>query len=356
MKTSLFFLIPIVIFGVWSCSGNKPEERKVSVVESVWEVEMPVNTYLSEFGFFEQPMAKLVPVAGVEPYELNSSLFTDYAFKKRFIFLPEGKKINYHATEVLDFPQGTVIIKNFYYPADFSKPDDDWTIIETRLLIHEPRGWTAYPYVWNAEQTDAKIHVEGKTQLVSWLDENGKTASVKYSVPSMPQCMSCHELSGKTMPIGPTVRQLNREGGHGKNQLTHLNELGWISNLPELNEIAKIIDYNDSQYALDKRARAYLEINCGHCHRPEGPAKNSALNLMAHVTNSAAFGVGKTPIAAGRGSGGLKYDIVPGKPDESIMIFRMNSTEPGIMMPELGRKMVHEEGVELIRAWIANME
>lgn len=355
MKTNAIYFIFIFLISLCSCSEKKEQGRNVQVVENVWEVEMPVNTYLSEFGFFEQPMAKLVPVAGVEPYELNSSLFTDYAYKKRFIFLPDGKKINYDATEVLDFPQGTVIIKNFYYPADFSKPNDDWTIIETRLLIHEPRGWTAYPYVWNEEQTDAKIHVAGKSKMVSWLDEEGKNKSVKYSVPSMPQCMSCHELSGKTMPIGPTARQLNRAGEHGKNQLTHFNELGWMSNLPNLDEIAKMVDYTNSKFTIDERARAYLEINCGHCHRPEGPAKNSALNLMAHVNNPAAFGVGKTPIAAGRGSGGLKYDIVPGKPEESIMIFRMNSNEPGTMMPELGRKMIHEEGVELIREWIRGM-
>ena len=32
--------------------------------------------------------------------------------------------------------------------------------------------------------------------------------------------------------------------------------------------------------------------------------------------------------------------------------FRMDSADPAIMMPELGRSVVHREGVELIRAWI----
>lgn len=47
------------------------------------------------------------------------------------------------------------------------------------------------------------------------------------------------------------------------------------------------------------------------------------------------------------------YDIYPGRPDESILLYRMEHTEPSIAMPELGRSTVHREGVELIRGWIA---
>ena len=58
-------------------------------------------------------------------------------------------------------------------------------------------------------------------------------------------------------------------------------------------------------------------------------------------------------MAAGRGSGGREFDIVPGQPDQSIIMFRMTSVDPGIMMPELGKRLIHTEGVELIREWIA---
>jgi hypothetical protein len=34
----------------------------------------------------------------------------------------------------------------------------------------------------------------------------------------------------------------------------------------------------------------------------------------------------------------------------------MESTDPGILMPESGRKMVHKEGVALIRDWILSLE
>ena len=76
---------------------------------------------------------------------------------------------------------------------------------------------------------------------------------------------------------------------------------------------------------------------------------------MAAQRDPAAFGVTKPPVAAGIGSGGRMYDIVPGRPDESILAYRIASTHPGVMMPELGKRLVHEEGVALIRQWIAAM-
>jgi hypothetical protein len=68
------------------------------------------------------------------------------------------------------------------------------------------------------------------------------------------------------------------------------------------------------------------------------------------------LGVGKTPVAAGRGSGNLRFSIVPGKPDESIILYRLKSTDPGVMMPELGRTQMQPEAVALIREWIGVMK
>ncbi|MBR0344132.1 MAG: hypothetical protein IJI03_02575, partial [Rudaea sp.] len=65
------------------------------------------------------------------------------------------------------------------------------------------------------------------------------------------------------------------------------------------------------------------------------------------------LGLCKPPVAAGRGTGDRLFDIVPGKPDASILLYRMTSSEPGVMMPEMGRNTTHKEGVELIREWIA---
>ena len=60
-------------------------------------------------------------------------------------------------------------------------------------------------------------------------------------------------------------------------------------------------------------------------------------------------------MAVGRGSGDRPYDIYPGRPDDSILVYRMAHSDPAIAMPELGRSTVHREGVELVRDWIAGL-
>lgn len=341
-----------------SCTQHKPE---VIVVE---EESLGATTLtslgeekLSAYGFFEGDLKDLEPTKGVIHYELNSPLFSDYAYKKRFIKFPEGTFANYSPDDVLDFPEGTVLIKNFYYPADFRKPDEGIRMLETRLLILESGTWKALPYVWNEEQTEAYLDVSGRSIDVSWTHDDGTIKHVNYSVPNLNQCKGCHLRGDKVMPIGPTARQLNGSiRGRQKNQLEHLAELGLLHNLPSISTVGRLVDYDNATEQVDLRARAWLEVNCAHCHRQDGPAKTSGLHLLADVKNLFELGVGKPPIAAGRGSGGLNYDIVPGKPDQSILYYRIKSDDPGVMMPELGKKLVHDEGVKLIEQWIREMK
>jgi hypothetical protein len=103
---------------------------------------------------------------------------------------------------------------------------------------------------------------------------------------------------------------------------------------------------------LTERARAYLESNCAHCHNDRGAADTSGLDLRATVPAGRATGICKPPVAVGRGSGNRPWDIAPGEPDQSILLYRMAHTDPAIAMPELGRGTVHTEAVELISAWI----
>ncbi|MCU0420523.1 MAG: hypothetical protein MUC38_12795 [Cyclobacteriaceae bacterium] len=312
---------------------------------------------LSSYGFFEGDLKHLQPAASVIPYELNAPLFSDYAFKKRFIHLPAGKQIRYHATEVLDFPEGTVLIKNFYYPADFRKPDEDKRLLETRLLLLEKGEWQALGYVWNPEQTEAQLDVAGKTLPMQWTHTDGTVRQVNYSVPSINQCKSCHLKGDQIMPIGPSARQLNgRLPGHAQIQLVEWQQQGFLAGLPEIDALPRLAAYENINEPLAERARAWLEINCAHCHRPDGPAKTSGLHLMADVVEGNVLGIGKAPVAAGKGSGGRLYGIVPGRPEESILQYRIESTHPGVMMPEVGRTVVHDEGVALVRAWIKQMK
>jgi uncharacterized repeat protein (TIGR03806 family) len=344
-----------------SLAGCAPKEDKAVVVREEKSPIMDLSGLgppkLTDYGFFKNPISKLVPTDSLEPYELNAALFSDYAYKKRFIKIPKGKTANYRPAETLDLPEGTILVKNFFYPADFSKPENDWRILETRLLINDRGRWKPLNYIWNDEQTEAYLDVAGRSVSVNWVHHNGEKRSITYSIPSINQCKSCHMRGGEVQPIGPSARQLNRMTADGKsNQLIHLNAIGKLTGLPEPANVPRLASYDDVNESVNDRARAWLEINCAHCHRPEGPAKTSGLHLLVSVQNKMEIGIGKAPVAAGKGTGGLLYDIVPGKPDQSILHFRIASTDPGVMMPELGRSVVHQEGVNLIRQWILEMK
>lgn len=347
----------LFIFGISvSCTESLTEE--IAVVDNLDLTQVPYAS-LSEYGFFTGKLNELNPKQGVIPFELATPLFSDYAHKKRFFILPEGDKIGYIENETFNYPIGSVLVKNFYYENDERDTSQGQRIIETRLLIHENEGWMSYGYVWNDAQTDAKLSLVGGQTEVNYTNKQGELITINYAIPNQNDCNSCHNVSGTFTPIGPKARHLNTEVNYKdgkKNQLQHWEELGLIS-LPESSKVPKAVVWNDPNSApLHARAEAYLDINCGHCHRPEGSANNSGLFLYNLEKDISKKGVCKKPVAAGKGSGGLIYDIVPRNAEASILHFRMNSTQPDIMMPELGRSMIHEEGVVLIKEWINSLE
>lgn len=319
-------------------------------------IENPAQ--LSGFGFFKSPMHALIPEEGVLPYTLETPLFSNYAEKARFIKLPLGKSAVYHADEVFDLPEGTYLIKHFYYPNDFREPEKGKRILETRVMYKDANGWQTWPYIWNEEQTDAAYDPTGENISIAYVNEQGKKITTQYLIPNKNQCKGCHMQENEVMPIGIAARHLNSTFSYEdgtQNQLTYWQKHGVLSGLPE-KDIPEGINWLDSKYSLAQRARAYLDINCGHCHRPDGPANTSGLFLHAQETNPTALGIMKTPVAAGRGSGNRKFDIVPGKPDASILLFRMQTNDPGIAMPEIGREQLHTEGIALIKEWIKQMK
>lgn len=333
----------------------KVEEVELAGYTSTHQNEYYTN--LSDWNFFKKPISNLEPIDGILPYDLNTPLFSDYAQKDRFVKFPSQKAAIYSKNDVMSFPKGTILIKNFFYQNDLRYLNSERKIIETRLLVYEEHGWIPVSYVWNDEQTEALRQISGLSLPVSWTDKNGKIQNISYAVPNQIQCKSCHELKGEIAPIGPTARQLNRKyQKEDINQLKKWEAVGLLSNLPDIDEWPIVPDWeNPRSGTLGERARAWLDINCAHCHREHGPAKNTGLYLSYTEKDLYRLGFNKPPVAAGRGSGGLHYDIVAGQPEKSILLYRINSVDPGIMMPEVGRKMIHTEGVALISDWIKSM-
>jgi len=314
---------------------------------------------LSDYGFFEGHLGDQRPADGVIPYDVSAQLFTDYALKSRFITVPPGQQLDFKPNGEFDFPIESVLIKTFSYPADFQNPTENIRLMETRLLIHTEEGWLGFPYVWNENQTDAFLEIAGERLDASFTNLSGETVNFQYSVPNFNQCKACHVNQNKMIPIGPKVRLLNHEFEYedGKmNQLEKWSELGMLKGLPPISDLQNTPNYMDPKSgSISERARAWVDINCAHCHRLGAPAETSGLLLNIEETDPTSLGVLKPPVAAGRGAGNLNHTIVPGHPEKSIMVYRMESSDPGIMMPELGRKLVHKEGVELVKQWIKEM-
>lgn len=349
--TIVLFTISLILY---QCKTNTNKQVTVDISAKPFEK-------LSQYNFFKGKMSDLLPNDGVLPYDLITPLFTDYAEKARFVWMPKGTSAKYTKDEVLDFPDGTVLIKNFYYHHDYTNLEKGKRIIETRLLIKTKDKWETLPYVWNEEQTEATLEVIGGNYKIAYVDAEKNKHEINYSVPNKNQCKNCHNLKNVAVPIGPKVRYLNHDFKYAdgsKNQLDKWAEFGYLTGYnKEENSQNKIAKWDDVHSGtLEERAKGYLEINCAHCHRSEGSANTSGLLLLLSEKNPESWGVMKSPVAAGKGSGDRMYDIVPGKPEESILTYRMESTDLEAMMPELGRSTAHKEGVALIKEWIASMK
>ena len=314
---------------------------------------------LSDYRLFADQANPLSGANGGVIYDLNTPLFTDYANKYRFVFLPENTKAAYRDTEVFDFPVGTIIAKTFTIQADLRDDSSAQDIIETRLMIRRTSGWTALPYIWNSDKSDAVLTVTGGTRAVSWIDMEGLPRNTNYVIPNTNNCANCHG-EDNMLPLGPTARSLNKDFNYDSgtaNQLDHWTAVNILSGAPaDTASIPSIPLWGDTSADLDDRARGYLDVNCAHCHSPGGAGDTSGLLLEYFRPFGPEVGECKPPVAAGPGSGGLGYDIVPGDAADSILVFRMASNELQVRMPEIGRSIVHPEGVELIAEWINAMD
>lgn len=297
---------------------------------------------------------------GVVPYDLNTPLFSDYAIKVRGVWVPPGAHASYNDASALDFPIGTILTKSFGFADDMRKSSPVIAWVETRLVISTASGYQAYTYIWDADGKDATLSYSGEVRSTSWINADGGNVTMNYLVPSFVQCKQCHNLDGVVTPIGPKARQLNKDYDYpdgSENELAHWSRIGILEGAPDASVAPKLPVWNDpSTGTLAERARAYLEGNCAHCHNAEGTAFTTGLFLLASEDASTTYGICKPPVAAGAATGGRSYDIVPGDPDASIMTYRLASTVPQVMMPQIGRSVVDVQGLALVTAWIASLD
>lgn len=358
MKKHYLAILCLILITIIIISCSK-EDNYVAVSPVTVDMTQVPYPKLSDYKFFEGDIKLLKPALNVIPYEPASSLFTDYALKKRFIWMPSGVKATLSAdNKVLVFPVGTVLIKTFYY--NTIQPNNTTKIIETRIMIHKADRWYFYEYIWNDAQTDADLFSgndfeNGSSQSFSFKKPNNEVVAENYRIPSEPECYACHKINEVRTPIGLKPQNLNWNYAYSegsKNQLQKLVEQGYLESYPT--SIVSTVDYHDTTKSLDLRVRSYVDANCSHCHQNQGRCDYRALRFaFSETVNPANLGicvVADEPI-----NSTLIKLVSPGNYTKSILHYRVNSTDESERMPLLGRTVIHDEGVALIEEWINSL-
>jgi uncharacterized repeat protein (TIGR03806 family) len=274
------------------------------------------------------------PGSGLIPYEVNSELWSDGAVKQRWMALPNGSQIKVNGSGDWELPNGSVLVKNFELAH---------RLIETRLFVrHEDGAWGGYSYEWNESETEAHLLPGAKTRTIG---------DVIWRYPSRNQCMQCHtDVAGGS--LGLETAQLNGElvyptTGNQANQLSTLASIGVLPTTGS--DPDKLVSPWDETADINARARSYLHANCSFCHRPEGPGQGPE-DFRFHLANG---DIGAVDVLPTQGDFGIPNArlIIPGDPDRSLLLHRLETLEKG-RMPPLASGVVHAEAVELIRGWI----
>ena len=318
-------------------------------------IEGPFPQKLSQWRLFVSTTPVLQPNKGVVPYDLNTPLFSDYAAKYRFVWMPPGTSAQYREDGPFEFPVGTVLAKTFAFPVDGQGSEK---LIETRLLVHAKNGWVGLPYIWNEQQDEAILQMVPDPVAVKYTDKTGRRRDFTYVIPNANECHECHDNNKMMLPIGPKARNLNKDYTYEEgqeNQLSHWARIGYLQGMPRDKALPQVARWDDANSeTVEQRVRAYLDNNCAHCHQPGGQAGYTGVDFRVTRNGIAQLGLCESPNSAGQ-VGALRYDLVPGRPDQSIIIYRLESTAPKVSMPPLSRDVVHEEGVKLLRQWIASL-
>lgn len=312
--------------------------------------QMPYQN-LSTYNLFKGELKDMIPQDEVMAFEPASALFTDYAHKKRFIWMPRNVSAKYKSDgEILDMPIGTILVKHFYY--DHMEPSDETKIIETRIMIRKMEGWVFAEYVWNDAQTEATMDMSGSYKAIAWTDDGGTPRSTNYRIPSETECLICHKDNGKPIPIGVKPQNLNHSFAYSSgtmNQLDKMIQMHFLSSKPQ--NIVSTIDYNDATQDIDLRLRSYVDINCAHCHREGSHCDYRPLRLaFSETTNPQNLGLCVEPHEIIDPL--MSYINYPSNTAKSVMYFRLSATDQNVRMPLIGRTLVHDEGVAILNEWI----
>lgn len=334
MRIVIFCVLGYFLLTIVACTDNNDRfDIAVQIPDFDFPQTVVFEENLSAYNIFEGLPADLVPADDFHLLELSSILFTDYAHKQRLVKVPAGKQMEKMSNGSIDFPDGTILTKTFYYYHDERDTSLGKRIIETRLLIKEDGTWNVATYLWNQAQSDATLELNGMDTQVSWLNAEGKSLSTLYHVPNENECITCHQSNKAMQPLGTTLRNLNRmveRSGASVNQINHLQFISVLNDFQH-NQVPQIVNYNDLNAPLEERARAYFAMNCAHCHNPNAWEASAERDFDFRY---------ETPL------------------DQTGILFEKDRIVEALLereMPFIGTTILDQEGVDLVIEYIESL-
>jgi uncharacterized repeat protein (TIGR03806 family) len=317
---------------------------------------------LSQTGAFTN-LAMLAPRSGLIPYEVNSPLWSDNAFKQRWIAVPNNgapyttnEQVAFAPTGEWSFPTGTIFIKHFELPIN----DNNASVrkrLETRFLVHATNGaYYGVTYKWRNDNSDADLLTNGLSENITITTATGTRTQTWY-YPSQQDCLSCHTTTAGFV-LGVKTRQLNGEftfplTGRTDNQLRTWNHLGMFA--PAIQETSitnydRLVTVTNLTATIEHRVRSYLDANCAHCHRPLGARANFDARFDTPLVDQ---NIVSGPVNDSLGISDAR-EIAPGSLEKSIMHLRLSTNGP-VKMPPLARNLIDSNAVPILAEWIHSL-
>jgi uncharacterized repeat protein (TIGR03806 family) len=316
---------------------------------------------LSATGVFANT-ANMTVASGLVPYAVNSQLWSDSAYKLRWVALPNGGQITWQATGEFAYPSGTVFVKHFELGTNDTNPGIRRRL-ETRLLVitsASPNDGYGLTYKWRADNSEADLIAStGLDEPITITTATG-TRTQTWHYPSRNECLQCH-LTNAGFVLGPKTAQLNGSFIYpstsvSDNQLRTWNYLRmFTSDIGEgtIPGLTRTVAISDSSAALETRVKSYLEANCSFCHRPGGAA--TAFTDARFATSL--INMGLVNVLPNKGSVGINPPseariVKPQDAARSVLSVRAHSLDNTIKMPPLARNLVDDAAVAVIDQWI----
>ncbi|HXI56895.1 MAG TPA: hypothetical protein VNO55_12600, partial [Polyangia bacterium] len=313
---------------------------------------------LSQTGLYAD-ISKETLAEGVHAFQPQYTLWSDSATKRRWVYLPPGKKIDTSDMEFWQYPKGFKLWKEF---------TRDNVRVETRLLMKMGDGlndWFMVAFKWRADKSDADAVPKGEMNA----------SGTQHDIPSQEGCSTCHGSMWDNA-LGFSALQLSHNIA-GSLNLSMIASMGWMTDPPAA------AGYALPGTAVDKAALGYLHANCGMCHNLHSKVYSTSsdmdlwthLDQIADVPSTRAYlstvcdqwpGSKFSPIttcAAGHMTGAAldgtvaktPKRVTPKNPAMSALHELMSERGDAFnksQMPPVGSEIVDPTGIAAVDAWI----